>query len=246
MFYNRRKSIPRLIDYSHPLVRDTADWLTGNEVSVRGKLERLFYYVRDKILFGFPPDGDLVKASEIIRLGMGQCNTKGTLLIALCRVATIPARIHFSLVKKEIQRGLFTGIGYTLMPPLISHSWVEIEIDGKWRGIDSYISDIEFYQASKRALKEKGWDMGYSISCAGGESGADFNIEEEKFVQMGAVVEDHGVWNEPEDYYRTDKYKNRPSLLKMSLYRLMAKKINERVAHMRLSYSPTEREEKPC
>ena len=235
-----------LVDYDHPLVRDTAEWLSENEASARGKLERLFYYVRDEIRFGFPLNGDLVKASDTIRLGMGQCNTKGALLVALCRAVAVPARMHFSLIKKEIQRELFTGIGYALMPSLISHSWVEVEVDGKWHRIDSFINDMAFSLAGRKALKEKGWDTGYSISCARGELSADFNIDEERFVQMDAVVADHGVWDEPADYYRTDKYKNKPGPLKMFLYRLMIKRINGRVAHMRLTCSPMAEEKKLC
>lgn len=116
MSCNEIQSIPPLVDHDHPLVRETAERLIGDETSPRGQLAQLFSYVRDEILFGFPADGDLMKASETILLGMGQCNTKGTLLVALCRSVGIPARMHFSLIKKEIQRGLFTGIGYALMP----------------------------------------------------------------------------------------------------------------------------------
>ncbi len=231
------KSSHRLADDDHPLVRETAERLTRGETSPLGKLERLFYYVRDKILFGFPKDGDLVKASETIRLGMGQCNTKGTLLLALCSAAGIPARIHFSLIKKEIQRGLFTQIGYALLPPLLSHSWVEVEIEGRWRRLDSFINDMAFYRAGKKALEEKGWDTGYSISFSRGESSADFNIEDEKFVQMDAVVADHGFWDDPSDYYRTDNYRNRPNLLKMLLYRFLIKRVNYRVARIRSASS---------
>ncbi len=222
-----------LADHDHPLTRETAERLTRGEVSIPGKLEKLFYYVRDEIRFGFPKDGDLVKASDTIRLGMGQCNTKAALFLALCKAVDIPARIHFSLIKKEIQRGLFTWIGYILMPSLLSHSWVDVKMDGKWRRLDSYINDKPFYMAGKKALREKGWDTGYSISCSSGESSADISIEEEKFVQMDAVVIDQGVWDDPSDYYRTDAYRNRPSPIKLFLYRLMIKRVNGRVAHMR-------------
>ncbi len=222
-----------LVDYDHSLVRDTAERLVGGEASLRGKLEKLFYYVRDEIRFGFPEDGDLVKASDTIRLGMGQCNTKGVLFLALCKAVGIPARIHFSLIKKEIQRGLFTGIGYALMPSLLSHSWIEVKIDGTWRRLDSFINDKAFYIAGRNALSEKGWDTGYSISCSGGEASADFNIEEEKFVQMDAVVKDQGVWRDPSDYYGTDKYKNRHNAIVLFVYRFMIKRINRRVARMR-------------
>jgi len=194
------KAMPRLADDDHLLVRETEERLALGEEAPRGKLEKLFFYVRGDIRFGFPRDGDLVKASDTIRLEMGRCNTKGTLLLALCRVVGIPARIHFSLIKKEIQRGLFMGIGYLLMPLLISHSWLEVEIEGKWRRLDSYINDEAFFSAAKQALKEKGWDTGYSISCVGGECSADFHIDDEQFVQMAAVVADQGAWKDPSDY----------------------------------------------
>jgi hypothetical protein len=167
----------------------------------------------------------------------GQCNTKGALFLALCRASGIPGRMHFSLIKKEIQRGLFTGIGYLLMPPLISHSWLEVEIEGKWRRLDAYINDEAFFTAAKLALREKGWETGYSISCTKGEPSADFYIDDEQFVQMGAVVADHGVWDDPSDYYRTDNYQNRPCKIKLLLYRLMIKRINHRVALLRSSPS---------
>lgn len=147
------KSNQRLADYDNPLVRETAARLIGDANTVREKLNRLFHYVRDDIKFGFTQDGDLVKASTTIRLGKGQCNTKGTLLLALCKAVEIPAHIHFSLIKKEIQRGLFTGLGYKLMPPLLSHSWIEVEVDGKWRSIDSYINDEEYYLVARSKLR---------------------------------------------------------------------------------------------
>ena len=230
------KRIPILADHDHPLVRETAQGLTRTETSRVGALKKLFYYVRDDIRFGFPVEGDLVKASETIRRRVGQCNTKSTLLLALCKVVDIPSRIHFSLIKKEIQRGLFTGIGYTLLPSLLSHSWLEVKIDQRWSRIDSFINDLMFYNAGKKALEEKGWTTGYSISCASEASNAEFNIEKERFVQMDAVVTDQGVWSDPSEYYRTDAYKNRPDPVKLLFYGLMIKKVNKRVEHMRSSF----------
>lgn len=198
------KTIQKLADYEHPLVQGTAERLTNGEDSICGKIEKLFFYVRDDIKLGFRADGDLVKASDTIELGIGQCNNKTTLFLALCRAVKIPARIHFSLIKKEIQKGLFTGLAYKLMPSLLSHIWIEIEIDGKWRRLDSYINDENFYQAGKSELKKKGWNTGYSIAYSSGESSSAFNIDDEKFLQMDAVAEDQGVWDEPADYYTTD------------------------------------------
>lgn len=227
------KSIQRLADYDHALVQGITQHVTQGEKNMRGKLEKIFYYVRDDIVFGFLKNGDLVKASETITLGMGQCNTKGTLFLALCKASGIPARIHFSLIDKEIQRGLFTGLQYKLMPPLLSHSWIEVKVEDTWRRIDSYINDEAYFLAAVAELKEKGWDTGYSVSCPDGACSCDFNLDEERFVQMGAVVEDNGIWDDPADYFATDQYKNRPNALVMFFYRLRIGGINKKIEWMR-------------
>ncbi|NDJ74909.1 MAG: transglutaminase family protein [Chloroflexi bacterium] len=224
---------PRLADADHQLVRDKAQRLTRGETTVKGKLSALFYYVRDEIAFGFPGAGDLVPASETIRLGMGQCNTKGTLLLALCKAVDIPARLHFSLIRKEIQRGLFTGLAYRLMPDQVSHSWLEVQVAGSWRRIDAYINDAPFFLAGLTELRARGWDTGFSISCPNGNCNIELNLEREAFVQMDAVTDDHGVWGDPADYYASDKYANRPNLAKLLAYRLMIGQVNGRVAALR-------------
>jgi hypothetical protein len=119
------------------------------------------------------------------------------------------------------------------MPDEVSHGWIEVNIEGNWRRIDSYINDFAFYQAGKKKLQEKNWDTGYSISCSIGESDPEFNIDNEKFVQMDAVTEDHGTWDEPMDYYNSDSYKNRPSKLKLFFYSLLIGRINRRVKKLR-------------
>lgn len=222
-----------LADSEHPVVKQTAAELVAGTTTDREKIQNIFNYVRDSIQFGFPLNGDLVSASETILTKVGQCNTKSTLFLALCRAIGISACIHFSTIKKEIQRGLFTGIAYRLMPDTISHSWVEVQIDGEWRRIDSYINDMDFYMAGKNKLKKMNWNTGFSISCTSGDSSADLHLDEEKFVQMDAVLDDHGIWDEPIDYYRSPEYKNRPGFIKMLMYRLMIGSINRRVAILR-------------
>ena len=227
------KQIPELANHDHPLVQETAKKLIAGKKTPLNKLENIFYYVRDTIKFGYPANIDLVKASETIKLGMGQCNTKTALFLALCKKAGIPARIHFSLIKKEIQKGLFKGIFYKLLPPLISHSWIEVRINEKWTRIDSYINDEAFYQAGKIELKNMDRDTEYSIANSSGKASSAFNTNEECFVQMDAVVDDHGVWDEPADYYATDKYKNRPNIIKLFLYKLIINRVNKRVEKIR-------------
>jgi hypothetical protein len=222
-----------LADSDHPVTQAKAQCLTVEAKTDREKLERLFLFVRDEIAFGFPQKGDLVPSSETIQTGMGQCNTKATLLLALCRASAIPARIHFSLISKDIQRGFFPGIAYWLMPQNISHSWIEVEIEGAWRRIDSFINDMPLHKAAEHELRRRGWNIGFSLALFNGHASADLSIDKEAFEQMAAVTDDHGVWDDPSDYYASPLYQNRPSRLRMLAYRLMIGRVNRKVKRLR-------------
>ena len=124
-------SVNRLADAENPLVQQTAARLSQGCQSSREQVERLVSFVRDDIKFGFPPAADWTSASQTLQLGIGQCNTKGTLLLALCDAAGIPARLHFAPIRRSIQRGLYTGPWYLLLPRHLSHSWLEADVDGR-------------------------------------------------------------------------------------------------------------------
>jgi len=227
-----------LADFNHPLVKRTAEVLTGNETTIRGKLENLFYYVRDEIKFGFLPEVDYLPASEIIKRKVGACNNKGILLYALCKATDIPVRMHFSIIRKEIQRGLFKGLAYRIIPKALSHGWVEVLVENRWRNIDSYINDHTYYLAAKKELKDRNWDTGFSVACSTGESSSDFNIDEEKFVQMDAVIEDHGVYEDPADYLYSDRYANKVNPVKYFMIKnVIFPRVNKRVGKLRLACS---------
>ncbi len=223
----------KLADSASPIVRRKAEELTAGEASLRGKLERIFEYVRDEILFAFPEDGDFVKASDTIRLGMGQCNTKSTLFLALCQAAGIPARVHYSSISRDIQKGFFTGPAFWLMPKEISHSWIEVEVDGEWRRIDTFINDRPLFEAAVAELDRRGWQVGFSLASNQDAPSCNLSLDEEEFQQMGAVADDHGVWEEPADYFASDQYQNRPGRLRGWLYRGIIGKVNARVEALR-------------
>ena len=223
----------KLADYDHPTIKKLAARLTRPETTPRGKLDRIFHYVRDDIRFGFPMNGDFVKASETIQLGYGQCNTKATLLLALCKAAGIPARIHFSLITKDIQKGFFRGLAYWLMPKEISHSWIEVEIEDQWRRIDTFINDKTLFDAAKAKIKRLGWSVGYSVALEDGEASADLDLDDAVYQQMAAVTDDHGTWDDPSAYYESEKYRNRPDGVRMWFYRHLIGGINRRVEAVR-------------
>ena len=225
-----------LADYNNPIVKDKAFILIKDRKTIEDKIAGIFYYVRDDIKFQFPKEGDFVKASQTIKYGYGQCNNKTILYLALCKAIGIKARIHFSLIDKKIQRGLIRGLLYWIMPPKISHSWLEVKVNNNWFKIDSYINDIEYYNVAKKKLRSRGWDTGYSIASSKNESSIELDFNNEQFVQMDAVTDDQGVYDEPMDYYKTPKYQNRPNALKLFIYKISIEGVNNRVKKMRFSY----------
>lgn len=227
-----------LSDSSHPLVQQTAKALTAGVSEPLDKLIRIFHFVRDEIEFGFPPEGDFVKASQTLQRGYGQCNTKGILILALCQAAGIPARLHFSRISKEIQHGFFMGLFYSLMPKEISHSWLEVELEGRWMPVDTYINDLTLHNAAVSKLNRIGWHTGFSVSRVAGEPSAELDVSNTQFSQMGAVVGDDGTWDEPADFFNGPDYLNRPGVIKQALYRLYLPRVNRRVRRLRQSVLP--------
>lgn len=226
-------NVGRLSDYTHPLISAKAEELTATSKSRLDKIERLFTFVRDDIRFGFPPRWDTVKASETLQYRMGYCNTKATLFLALCKAVGIPARIHTGLIDIRIMRGVFPAFSFPTLPRAGGHSWMEVEIDGEWKSLDSYINDKPFYEAALKKLQEGGMETAFSISHAKGESSCEFNFGEKGFVHMGAVLEDHGTWDDYSEYMASEQYlpMNRIQLMG---YPLVALVSNRNINRLRL------------
>lgn len=226
-----------LADHNHELVMSIAAGFSKGQETVLQVLESLFIFVRDRIKFGFPvrwAEWDRVTASRVIQCGFGYCNTKATLLVALCRAVGIPARVHFGLISAEIMRGIFPSFVFPFLPESGAHSWTEIEIDGKWEPIDSYINDQALYQAARTRLEESGNSIGYSLACVDGKCSSEFNFGEKGFVHMGAVIEDHGPWDDASQYFTTDKYL-KLNALQRRLFPVIAGMSNVNIERLRAS-----------
>jgi hypothetical protein len=222
-----------LSDYDHPAIQAKANELTSDKLTLLDKMESLFGFVRDEIRFGFPPKWEKVKASETLQYKMGYCNTKATLLLALCKATGIPARLHTGLIDIEIMRGIFPSFAFPFLPSATGHTWMEIEIDGEWKPMDSYINDKAFYEGALKRLQESGKTTAFLISHAKGTSSCEFNFGEKGFIHMGAVVEDHGTWDDYSEYMSSDKY-FRMNRMQLMSYPLMAWISNRNIEKIRL------------
>ena len=219
-------------DHEHPSVQETAKRLTGEVESDREGVERLFLYVRDDIKFGFTGRWNDLKASEVLDVGVGHCTTKATLLHSLCKVAGIPSRVHFALIDVRIMSGFVPKFAFATMPKSISHCWTEVEIDGDWKRLDSYIIDAQAFAGCRAALKEKGWRQGFGVAPYDGKLSCDFNLDQEGFVQMGSVIGDHGVWDDPDEYFSSDRYVSFNGIQLLG-FKMLVGMVNRKIEHLR-------------
>ena len=228
------KAKSHLSDFENPKVATKAAELTLGKHTPLEKIESIFYFVRDGIRFGFSPKWNEVKASEVIDYGLGYCNTKATLFLALSKASGVPARVHYGLIDIRIMQGILPSFSFPFMPKTGGHSWIEVQLEGRWRRIDSYINDKAFYERALTRLKASGRPFGYSVSFVEGKSSCEFNFGEKGFVHMGAVVEDHGVWEDPADYFASDKYRPFNAIQTMG-YPFLAMLANRNVEGIRAS-----------
>lgn len=222
----------RYADDDHPSVQEVAKRLTGEVESDRAALERLFLFVRDDIKFGFTKWWNDLKASEVLTAGVGHCTTKATLMHSLCRASGIPSRVHFALIDTNVMRGFVSKAVLLTMPSHVSHSWTEVELDGTWRRLDSYILDAQAFRASEAALAAKGWSHGFGVSPYEGRLSSEFNVDREGFVQMGAVSGDHGVWDEPGEYFASQDYAGFNGV-QMIGFKMLVGGINRKIERLR-------------
>lgn len=220
----------QLVDYTHPIVQETALRLTDGKATDREKVEAIFYYVRDQITYMLLPGGDEVPASEIIEAGKGQCNNKNIVFQALCQAAGIPARIHFGLIVKDIARGLSSEAIYKRMPNALSHSWMEVQIDGSWKRIDTHILDKAYFNGSKKKLAGAGWLLGYAVADI---SINDFILYDVLVPDTPIIAADHGTYEVPEEYFASKQYTNKLTGITKLLYTLFMNRMNQSLETIR-------------
>jgi hypothetical protein len=130
--------------------------------------------------------------------------------------------------------GIFPSLFFPIMPRTGAHSWVEVEIDGNWIPLDSYINEKTYYLSALQKLNEGYKKTGYSISHRKGGSSCEFNFGEIGFMHMGAVVEDHGLWQDYSEYIKSDLYIPLPPVL-LVMVPFVARIANKRIEKIRSS-----------
>jgi len=187
-----------------------------SDLAYEDRIKEIYDFVRNEIKFGYNRTDD-IPASEVLRDGYGQCNTKSTLLMALLRAVGIPCRIHGFLIDKKMQKGALTGITYLLAPSKIVHAWTEVQLHDDWIVLEGVIIDDSYLkQVKSRLCSFNEGFIGYGISV---KDKNNINLcwtGESVYVQSFSITDDLGIFDNPDDLFK--KYNNTDSKLKEMLF----------------------------
>jgi hypothetical protein len=143
-----------LLDFASDPIRRLIEAEGWFQLPAFERIGAAYTFVRDRIAFGYNRD-DNIPASAVLADGYGQCNTKGTLLMALLRALGVSCRLHGFTIHKALQRGVVPELVYGLVPDSVLHSWVEIYHDGRWTNLDGFILDRPFLSALQAKFPER-------------------------------------------------------------------------------------------
>ncbi len=190
-----------MLNFKHPKIQALISQRHWRNLSQFDAIGAIYHYVRDEIRFGYNAD-DRLSASQVLKDGYGQCNTKGTLLMALLRAVGISTRLHGFTIYNELQRGAIPDYLFVVAPKRIIHSWVEIYQNDRWINLEGYIIDQAFLKQVQRNFADQCQQFsgfGIATKCL-----ATPNVDwqgEDTYIQSDGIADDFGVYSQPDDFY---------------------------------------------
>lgn len=219
-----------LLDLEDPRLRLKARALTQLCKSDREKAMAVYGFVK-RLPFAKPFKMRLHTAREVLDAGRGDAPDKATLLVALLRLAGLPARIRYVTLRGDILRGLTTGMA-TASRPL-----VEIRLEERWVRTDSYIFDAGYMAAARARLKEQGWTWGYGIHVNGHAIWDGVNscyVGGMPTEQDPMVVEDLGVFCDPLEFVSSRAYRaHHPRLARALHWNVLSPAMERAIRELR-------------
>lgn len=221
-----------MLNYTAQDIVDLIDEHKWSDLDEYDKIGAIYDFVQNEILLGYNKYDNLT-ATQVLKDGYGQCNTKATLLMTLLRAVGVPCRLHGSKVTKVFQRSLMPKIMAKLAPPYIVHTWAEVFYNGEWLCLEGVITDKAYVAGLKSLFLEHcGKFFDYAVAV---KDFIDLQIDwigDHTTVQQQAVVEDLGVYDDPDEFYT--KYKQEYRGVKKFLYENIGRKImTKKVAKIR-------------
>jgi transglutaminase-like putative cysteine protease len=190
-----------MLDFNHPQIQSLIEQRQWRDLSQYDAIGEIYNYVRDEISFGYNAD-DRIPASQVFKDGYGQCNTKGTLLIALLRAVGVPTRFHGFTIYNELQRGAIPNYLFFFAPKRIIHSWVEVYYKERWINLEGYIIDKPYLkQIQSRFAEDNESFSGFGIATKCLASPDVVWTGEDTYIQSDGIADDFGTYEQPDDFY---------------------------------------------
>ena len=222
-----------LLDVHHPDIEALVARRGWRLLSPYDRIGAVYDFVRNEIAFGYNASDEL-PASQVLADGIGQCNTKSTLLMALLRAVGIRCRFHGFTIDKPLQKGAITGLAYWLAPQRIIHSWVEVSLDGRWVALEGFILDATYLASLQRRFPQARRFCGYGAATPDlSAPGVEWRGQD-TYIQKEGIADDFGLFNSPDAFYA--RHGSNLSGLKRWLYeRVIRHAMNRNVARIRAS-----------
>ncbi len=221
-----------MLNYNTQEIIDLIKVQKWSDLEEYDKIGAIYDFVQNEIPLGYNKRDNLT-ATQVLKDGYGQCNTKATLLMALLRVVGIPCRLHGTKVTKVFQRSLMPKIMAKLAPPYIVHTWAEVFFNGEWLSLEGVITDKAYISGLQKLFPEHaGKFFDYAVAVKNFRN-LQINWKgENTTVQQQAVVEDLGIFDTPDEFFA--EYKQEYRGIKKFLYENIGRKImTKKVAKIR-------------
>lgn len=215
-----------MLDYSAASIQRLIESRKWKELDTFECIKAIYNYVRDEILFGYNVD-DNIPASEVLADGYGQCNTKGTLFMALLRACNIQCRVHGFTIDKELQKGVMTGIVYRMAPQNVFHSWVEVLLDNTWYELEAFILDKPYLIKLQQANSDcTGAFCGYGVAVKDFKNPVIEFDRNNTYIQSEGINQDFGIYDNPDSLLKEHHQEMSP--IKAFAYRHIGRRLMNR------------------
>jgi hypothetical protein len=221
----------RQLDITAAPIRVLASKLTRLQHTGPAKAMSVHAYVKS-LPFAVVADFLTNKASDIVKLGHGDCHTKGLLFVALLRAASVPARLRFVNLPTKFLAGLIdTGA------PTMTHAMAEVYLEGRWVQTDTYVVDAGLDREARALLQSQNKPLGFGVHMMGdrGWDGlGDVHAQYHSADPCSLPVVDWGVAHDPAHFYADKSHAAlRHSFMERMKWMLGAQMVNRKVEQIR-------------
>ena len=225
--------ITPLLDLEDPKLRIRVLRITQLASSASNKAVRIHDYIKS-LPFGCVSESQNVKSGVVLRAGLGDCHSKGTLFVSMLRLVGIPARLRFVSLSSKFLDGIISLPGNQ-----ITHAVGEAYLGGKWIQVDTYVTDETFEGHALNRLRARGHTLGFGMHSGAQRYWSGTASAHGQYTPQdpqSLPLRDLGVAHDPEHFYNgnantSSKYRWVSRLKWM----IAAKVVNREVKKIRAS-----------